>query len=241
MLISQYQRSSESITAEKNGLYPLIQERQSEGEKLQGNVPFFSTLSCPARSTTLVSFITGKKFYSHVRFLFLTLVPVLAIAATGDIDPAKSTLTATFKQEGVAVDAPFKKFSGHIVYDAKNVAASSAMIDVQTASFDMGSDDYNNEVRGKEWFDSATYPDAVFKSSAIKADGANKFTASGTLTIKGKSVNLSVPVNVQTANGISTFDGSIAISRAAFGIGDPSWKDVIEDKVTVRFHLVNTK
>ena len=175
------------------------------------------------------------------RLLLLMVTPVVVAAASGDIDPSKSTLIATFKQEGVAVDNPFKKFTGKIVYDAGNVAASSAMIEVETASYDMGSDEYNAEVRKKAWFDSATYPKAVFKSSSIKADGANKFTATGALTIKGKSLNLSVPVSVQTAAGINSFDGNIVISRAAFGIGDPAWNDVLDDKVTVHFHLVSSK
>jgi len=175
------------------------------------------------------------------RILLLMIVPVVVAAASGDIDPSKSTLVATFKQEGVAVDTPFKKFTGHIVYDSKNVAASSALIEVETASFDMGSEEYNAEVRKKSWFDSATYPKAVFKSTSIKSDAPNKFTATGALTIKGKAVNLSVPVGVQTVAGGTVFDGSIVISRTAFGVGDPMWNDVVEDKVNIRFHLVDSK
>ena len=175
------------------------------------------------------------------RAVMMLLLPAIVLAASGDIDAGKSTIIATFKQEGVAVDNPFKKFSGRIVYDANKVAASSAMIEVETASFDMGGEEYNAEVRKKAWFDSASYPKAVFQSTSIKAEGANKFTATGTLSIKGKSVNLSVPVSVQSASGVNAFDGTIIISRAAFGIGDKAWNDVVDDKVTVRFHLVGTK
>ena len=181
--------------------------------------------------------ITTKSF----RLLFLTLVPVAIIAASGDIDSSKSTLTATFKQEGVSVENPFKKFSGHIAYDAANVAASTAMIEVETASFDMGGEEYNAEVRKKAWFDSTAFPKAIFKSTSIKADGASKFTASGTLTIKGKSIDTSVPVSVQSTARGTAFDGSIVISRAGFGIGDPAWNDVLDDKVTVHFHFINVK
>ncbi len=115
------------------------------------------------------------------------------------------------------------------------------MIEVETGSLDMGSEEYNAEVRKKSWFDSATYPKAVFQSSSIKPDGVNKFIAAGTLSIKGKAVSLSVPVTVQTVSGINAFDGSIVISRTAYGIGDPAWNDVIDDKVTVHFHLVSVK
>jgi hypothetical protein len=31
------------------------------------------------------------------------------------------------------------------------------------------------------------------------------------------------------------------MSRKAFGIGDPIWEDAIDDKVTVKFHLVGGK
>jgi polyisoprenoid-binding protein YceI len=171
----------------------------------------------------------------------MLLIPVMVMAATGDIDAGKSTVIATFKEEGVSVDAPFTKFSGHIVYDASKVAASSAMIEVETASFDMGGEEYNAEVRKKAWFDSATYPKAIFQSVSIKAEGANKFTASGNLSIKGKTVVLSVPVTVQATANANAFDGSIVISRASFGIGDKAWNDVVDDKITVRFHLVSVR
>jgi len=81
----------------------------------------------------------------------------------------------------------------------------------------------------------------VFQSTAIKAESATKFVATGTLTIKGKVVNVSVPVNVQVSAASTAYDGSVVISRAAFGIGSPDWNDVIDDKVNVRFHLVASK
>ncbi len=49
---------------------------------------------------------------------------------------------------------------------------------------------------------------------------------------------LTVPVTVGTMPAGTTFDGSFTISRKAFGIGDPIWDEVLEDKVVVKFHLV---
>ena len=62
---------------------------------------------------------------------------------------------------------------------------------------------------------------------------------SGSLTLKGRVQTIAVPVKVTAAGGRNVFDGSFVISRKAFGIGDPTWNDVIEDQVNVRFHLVN--
>jgi polyisoprenoid-binding protein YceI len=77
------------------------------------------------------------------------LIITLAATAAGDasIDGTKSTIVATFRQENVPVDAPFRKFSGHILYDPAAPAAAKALLDVDTGSFDLGSEDYNTEVR----------------------------------------------------------------------------------------------
>jgi len=168
-------------------------------------------------------------------------IMAVALAADSALDPAQSTMVATFKQENVPVDAPFRKFSGRINYDAANAAAASASIDVETGSFDIGDAAYNAEVRKPAWFDSGKFPLASFRSTAIKPLSATRFAATGTLTIKGKVLTITVPIDVVPAAGAaagSTFNGTLTLSRQAYGIGDPQWNDVLDDQVSVRFHLV---
>lgn len=175
------------------------------------------------------------------RLLTGTLLATLALAAQAAdsvIDQAKSSIVATFKQEGVAVDAPFKTFSGRIAFDPANPATANIAVDVDTASFHMDDDSYNAEVRGKAWLDSATYPKATFRSTGIKQSAPGRYDATGTLTVKGKAQTITVPITMQTAGGSPSFDGSFPLSRKAFGIGDPDWNDVLEDIVKVKFHLV---
>jgi polyisoprenoid-binding protein YceI len=177
-----------------------------------------------------------------VAAMSLGLAAGALLAAPLNVSPAsKSTLSATFKQAGVAVESPFTAFKGVINYNATNVAASTAMIEVDMASLDMGDAGYNAELRKKAWFDSAAFPKGVFKSTAIKAGVPGKFTATGTLTIKGRVLTMSVPVTVRSTTSGSNFDGSFVISRKAFGIGDPIWEEALDDKVTVKFHLVGGK
>jgi polyisoprenoid-binding protein YceI len=174
------------------------------------------------------------------RWMLLPAGLAMAVVAfaTGDtIDAGQSTIVATFRQEGVPVDAPFKRFSGTVAYDAAHPAAASATVDVEVSSLDLGDESYNAEVRKAAWFDSAHFPKASFHSTSVKPGGADHFEATGTLSIKGKSQTVTVPITVQRKGLAIAFDGSLELSRKFFGVGDSDWDKVLEDKVRIRFHL----
>lgn len=174
---------------------------------------------------------------SRNRSLGLALLAAsgLLMAAPVSVGPGtRSTLTATFKQEGVAVENPFTRFTGRIDYDPKNVAAATAQIEVEMASYDIGDPLYSAELAKKSWFDAATHPKGTFRTTAVKPVSATRFDATGTLTLKGKSQTITVPVTVTG----TAFDGSFTISRKAFGIGDPVWDGAVDDQILVKFHLV---
>jgi polyisoprenoid-binding protein YceI len=161
-----------------------------------------------------------------------------AIAAADRLIDPKSTISATFTVEKVPVEAPFHKFSGRIDYDPANPAAAKGSLEVQTASLDIGSADYNEEVQSKKWFDVAHFPKGTFVSTAVVAKGPGKLQATGNLTLKGKTAPITVLVTVSKAGALTQFDGTFDISRKAFGIDDPQWNEVLEDTVKVKFHLL---
>jgi len=163
---------------------------------------------------------------------------LMGAAGSPAIDPAKSSIVVTFRQENVPVEAAFKQFSGHIDYDPAAPQGAKAALEVTTGSLDLGSDDYDSEVRKKAWLDSASFPTATFVSTAIKPGAAGHFDATGTLTLKGKTQTLTVPVVVAKAGAGTSFDGELTISRSYFNIGDKEWNDVLDDKVRVKFHIV---
>ena len=175
----------------------------------------------------------------------LVLVSLLGVtlaagAAALKTDPAKSTVTATFKQMNVPVEAKFKKFSAAIDYDAAKPDAAKATVEVETASLDLGEADMNKEVAKKEWFNAAQFPKATFVSSAIKSAGPGKLTVTGKLTIKGKAADVSFPLTVKADGGKQVFEGALPIKRLAYNIGEGEWKDtgMVADDVTIKFHVV---
>ena len=175
-----------------------------------------------------------------------TIVVALAIpafAAITKLDSTKSTVSIVFKQMNVPVDAKFKKFTAAIDYNATKPETSKASVEIDLASFDLGDADYNKEVLKKEWFNTAQFPKANFVATGMKVSGAGKLDVNGTLTIKGKTANVSFPMSVKQEGTNQVFDGSLPIKRLTFNIGEGEWKDtsMVADEVTIKFHVVTTQ
>jgi polyisoprenoid-binding protein YceI len=179
-----------------------------------------------------------------IRSLMLATMLLFAAgsASAQAIDAARSVVGATFKQMGVTVEGKFKKVVGQVGYDPANPAAAQAKVDVEVASFDLGDAQYNREVQQKDWFDTARFPTATFVSTSVKAAGAGRLEVAGKLTVKGRSVDIKVPLSVRNDAGATVFEGSVPIRRLAFAIGEGEWKDtaLLADEVVLKFHLVVT-
>lgn len=179
------------------------------------------------------------------RILHWTVLTGLLMAAgivahAGTADVAKSSVSATFKQMGVPVEAPFKKFAATIDFDPAKPTAGTALIEIEVKSLDIGDPEYNAEIGKPEWFDAAHFPKATFTSSAIKALATGQLEVTGQLAIKGKTNTVVVPVAYKTDGTGMTFQGSVPIKRLAFNIGEGEWKDTstLADEVLVKFRVV---
>lgn len=186
-----------------------------------------------------------------MRFLQTTLLlgSALAIAAPGALaiefnqfQPSKSSLSFVSKQMNVPVEGQFKSFRSKLAFDPAKPAAAKAELEIDLASIDAGSKDANDEVAGKAWFNTKAFPVAKFVSAAVKPLGNNRFDVSGKMTIKGKTLDLTTPVTVTQQGNSASFDGSLVLKRADYGIGDGIWADfgTVANEVQIKFRLVAT-
>ena len=173
-----------------------------------------------------------------VAALAVTVLAGAALSADGRINANGSSLVATFTQQRVPVEAPFKTFSGTIDYDAAHPEATSAKLRVDVGSLELGDADASAELRKPAWFDYAQHPDATFQSASVKRDPDGQLEVAGTLEIKGRALPVTVKVSVQSSGAARAFDGSFDISRKAYGIGEATWDSVLDDRVRLRFHLL---
>jgi polyisoprenoid-binding protein YceI len=164
-------------------------------------------------------------------------------ALAQQVIPADSEIAFTSRQMGVPVDGLFRKWSAAMQFDPKKPEAGKVAFTVDMGSVTLGSADTDAEVVRPDWFHTAKFPQAQFQSTAIKAAGKGRFDVTGSLTIKGRTHTVTVPVTLaQTGSGSTqrtTATGNFAIKRLVFKIGDGPWGDtsLVADEVQVRFRI----
>jgi polyisoprenoid-binding protein YceI len=179
---------------------------------------------------------------SYVLLAFaLQGAPALA-QAPAKLVAAQSEVTFITKQMGVPVDGKFKKFDAQINFDPKKPESGSVAFSVDTASATLGVPESDAELPKPIWFNVLKFPQATFKSSAIKGLGNGKFEVAGKLDIKGSARDIVVPVQIAQSGANSTATGSFVIKRLDFKIGEAEWTDttVVANDVTVKFKLALT-
>jgi polyisoprenoid-binding protein YceI len=153
----------------------------------------------------------------------------------------KSEIRFLSKQMGVNVEGRFRKWKANIAFDPKDPARSKADLEIDLGSIDLASEESENEVKGKVWFDAAKFPVAKFTSSAIRQTGPDKYEIAGALTIKGITKDEVVPIAIKKdASGLSVAEGSFTLKRLDFHIGEGDWADpsTVANEVLVRVRMV---
>ena len=155
---------------------------------------------------------------------------------------AQSEIAFTSKQMGVPVDGKFRKFDAQLAFDPKQPEAAKIGFTIDLASVSLGTAETEAELAKPDWFNTKSFPQASFQSTAVKALGGGKFEVSGKLAIKSIGRDVVVPVTLLQAGANTTASGVFAIKRLDFKIGDGDWKDtsMVADAVQVKFKLVLT-
>jgi len=162
-------------------------------------------------------------------------------AATWTFDAAHSNLGFSITHLMVAdIEGSFK------IKEATITAPGEDFNDA-TVNFiaDAGSIDTDNEMRDEhlkkaDFFNTATYPDIVFKSSSFKKAGDKKYKLDGDLTFHGvtKPVTLDVlantMVNPMDKKTVAGFKVTGVIKRTDFGIAASAPATLLSDEVSIR-------
>lgn len=162
-----------------------------------------------------------------------------AAAMSYDIDPQHTSVIATWTHFGFShptADIPDSK--GTLVFDKDHPEQSRVSVTLPMTGIDSHVPALTKELLGKEYFDTAKYPSAMFHSTKVIAKGDNKFDIEGNLTLKGitKPVTLHATLNQQGEHPMVKkqaigFDATGTIKRSDFGLD--KYVPAVSDDVTL--------
>jgi len=150
---------------------------------------------------------------------------------TYQIDKAHSEATFQVRHLLSKVRGRFSDFSGTIQFDESAADRSSVEFTIQAGSIDTNEADRDKHLRSADFFDSETFPTLTFKSASVTARGGGHFDVAGTLTIRGTSKEITIPVTyLGTARDPwgrerAAFEAEATLNRKDFGL---NWNAALE-------------
>jgi polyisoprenoid-binding protein YceI len=180
-----------------------------------------------------------SKNFNHVLPLIAALFICDNTFAQQSILPTQSEIVFVSRQMGVPVDGRFNHFSGQISLNPAKLESSSMTLIVDVGSATLGSPEADADLPKPDWFNAVKFPQATFKSNSIKSLGGAKFDVTGTLSVKGQTQSVVIPVALTQAGAITTASGNFTIKRLSFKVGENEWMDtsVVANDVQVKFKI----
>lgn len=152
--------------------------------------------------------------------------PASVPAGDYKLDPAHASLFFRINHLGYSTYVGrFERFDASLSGDpaAPEAAAVTAIVDM--TSLNIANPDFATELMGPDWFNSAAFPQASFRTLGLKRIGETEADISGELTLKGKTQPVTVRARLNGSGydrlrgaDVVGFSATIPISRAAFGI-----------------------
>lgn len=157
------------------------------------------------------------------------------------------------------LDAPLESINGttngitgKVSFDPDAPEDTSGKMIVAVETLSVPNSRMEGKMMNEEWLDAKNHPEIVFELnglSDVEQDGATyKGTAHGTMTIKGVSKEMKVPVAISYLEGklmarqgtegdILVVRSSFSISRSDFGVNEGAMEDKVADEVELRLSV----
>lgn len=174
----------------------------------------------------------------------IALLAVVSAAAslsaeTYTIDPVHSSVGFSLRHLVSKFTSSFSKVTGTINYDAAKPEASTVEATIAIDSVNTANEKRDDHLKSADFFDTAKYPTATFKSKSWKKTGENTFDVTGDLTVRDvtKQVVLKTTlVGTGPGQGGSTLTGweaTTTLKRSDFGVGGEKFISPLGDDVTI--------
>ncbi|MDO6437948.1 YceI family protein [Cyclobacterium sp. 1_MG-2023] len=149
----------------------------------------------------------------------------------------ESYIKFNIRNLGLNVEGTFKSFKTKVQYNESQPGKSSFSAEIQSNSIDTGITKRDNHLKKSEYFDVAQYPTISFQSTKVSAVGEDRLKVLGDLTIKGKTLPITLPVSIINKGSVREFRIEGELDRRDYKVGGSSW--VMSDDVYLDLLIVN--
>ncbi|MCB5426478.1 cytochrome b/b6 domain-containing protein [Altererythrobacter sp. CC-YST694] len=156
-------------------------------------------------------------------------VPIWAISPGGRL---------TFKLgngDAGVIEGSFGKWQGAIAFDPERPETADIRITIDLASASVGDSTQDGMLAGDEFFAVSRFSKAVFTAKSARKTGGDRYTASGTLQLKGTSRPQTISFRLTGSGLARKVQGSATVARAAFGVGEGAAAESLDPNVSVNF------
>ncbi|MEZ0261870.1 MAG: YceI family protein [Alphaproteobacteria bacterium] len=167
-----------------------------------------------------------KKIFAFVLATLLLAAPAYAAPEKYSFDPLHTQIVFKVSHLGFSKSqGRFTKFDGGFIFDKEKPAASSVDVTIDANSINMMSTEWDDHLKGENFFNTKKFPTITFKSKKVSTTGENTGNITGDLTILGvtKTVDLDVEFNKigahpMTKAQVAGFSATAYFKRSDFGM-----------------------
>lgn len=154
------------------------------------------------------------------------------------VDQAHSQINFVAEARFISAHGHFDKWDAEVQLDPAKIENSSFKITIEAASINTRIQRRDDHLRGKDFFDVATYPQITLVSKKITKTGAGKYAVAGELTLRGVTKQIEIEISqVLYENNRGRFRATFPINRKDFGMTYNSNMNPIEDVVQAQVDI----
>lgn len=161
------------------------------------------------------------------------------------VTPENSKVLFTGSKVTGKHEGGFNRFTGAIDLVNEKPEASTVRVDIETASVFTDADGLTKHLQSGDFFEVEKFPKASFTSTKIVPDtakGANNFTVTGDLELRGVKKSVTFPATIVVTPSDVAVDSEFAINRKDFGIVYAGKADdLIRDDVVIKLDLTTPR
>jgi polyisoprenoid-binding protein YceI len=181
--------------------------------------------------------------YPHLSYLLVLALVCgsVAFAATQwTLQPKESKLTFVGTQAGAEFEGAFQRFTADIRFDPQDLAGARFDVKIETASVDSKDSERDDTIKSSDLFAVAQFPTAHYVADKFTAQGGNKFSGAGKLTLRNVTREVPIEFTFERKGASAWLKGSAQLKRLDFGVGQGDWKDTenVGNDVKVSFVLL---